>query len=178
LKILLTILACIVVAVAGVVGFIYSGIYDVAALTPDNAIVRWALHTTADRSVDARLAGITAPPGLDEPAMIQAGGHLFGQRCVICHGGPGLMPSDIALGLNPRPPNLFQATREPWAEEMFRFIKYGVKMTGMPGFGRTHTDEEIWQLVAFLRKGPGMSPEEFTALTGRSAPNPATGPRG
>jgi mono/diheme cytochrome c family protein len=178
LKILLTILACIVIGAACVVGFIYSGIYDVSALTPDNAIVGWALHTTSDRSVDARLGGIVVPPGLDEPAMIQAGGRLFGQRCMICHGGPGLMPSDIAQGLNPQPPDLFRATRKPWPEEMFRFIKYGVKMTAMPGFGRTHTDEEIWQLVAFLRKTPGMSPEAFTALTGRSAPSPATGPRG
>jgi mono/diheme cytochrome c family protein len=178
LKILLTIVACIGIGVAAAVGFIYSGVYDVSALTPDNAVVHWALHTTADRSADARLGGITAPPGLDEPAMIQAGGHLFGQRCVVCHGGPGLKPSDIALGLNPQPPALFRATRKPWAEEMFRFIKYGVKMTGMPGFGRTHTDEEIWQLVAFLRKAPGMSPEEFTVLTGRSAPSLATDPRG
>jgi len=169
LKILLTILACIIVGAAGAIGFIYSGIYDVSALGPDNAIVRWVLHTTSDRSVDVRLGGINVPPGLDKPQVILSGGHLFAENCVVCHGGPGLQPTDIAQGLNPQPPNLFRATRKPWMEEMFRFIKYGVKMTAMPGFGRTHTDDQIWELAAFLRKAPGMSPEDFAAQTGIAA---------
>lgn len=165
MKILLTILVCIVASVAGAVGFIYSGIYDVSALQPDNPIVSWALHTTSDQSVDARLGDIVVPPGLDTPEVIQSGGRLFVQNCVVCHGGPGLKPTDIAQGLNPSPPNLFKAGREPWMEEMFRFIKYGVKMTAMPGFGKTHTDAQIWSLAAFLRKAPGMSPEDFAAQT-------------
>jgi len=169
-KILLTILACIIVGAAGAIGFIYSGFYDVSALEPDNAIVRWALHTTSDRSVDARLGGISVPPGLDNPQAILSGGHLFAENCVVCHGGPGLQPTNIAQGLNPQPPNLFRATRKPWMEEMFRFIKYGVKMTAMPGFGKTHTDDQIWQLAAFLRRAPGMSPEDFSAQTGIGAP--------
>jgi mono/diheme cytochrome c family protein len=173
LKILLTVLACIVVAVAGALGFIYSGIYDVSASEPDNAIVTWVLHNTSDRSVDARLGGIIVPPGLDEPQVLQSGGHLFAQHCAVCHGGPGLKATDIAQGLNPRPPNLFRAGRKPWTEEMFRFIKYGVKMTAMPGFGKTHTDEEIWALTAFLRQAPGMSAEDFAAHTGIVAPAPA-----
>jgi mono/diheme cytochrome c family protein len=173
LKILLTVLACIVLAVAGALAFIYSGIYDVSASEPDNAIVAWALHNISDRSVDARLAGIIVPPGLDEPQVIEAGAHLFVQNCIVCHGGPGLKPTDIALGLNPKPPNLFRAGRTAWTEEMFRFIKHGVKMTAMPGFGRTHTDEQVWALTAFLRKAPGMSPADFAAQTGIAAPTPA-----
>jgi mono/diheme cytochrome c family protein len=169
LKILLTILAGLIVAAAGAVGFIYSGIYDVSALEPDNAIVRWALHTTSDHSVDARLGGISVPAGLDAPQAILSGGHLFAENCVVCHGGPGLKPTTIAQGLNPQPPNLFRAARKPWMEEMFRFIKYGVKMTAMPGFGKTYSDEQIWQLAAFLRKAPGMSPEDFAAQTGIGA---------
>ena len=170
MKILLTILACIVVGVAGAVGFIYSGIYDVSALTPDNAIVSWALHTVSDRSVAARLAGISVPPGLDKPEAIQSGGHRYAQNCIVCHAGPGLTRTNISQGLNPGAPNLFRATRKPFPEEMFRFVKYGVKMTAMPGFGKTQTDEQIWELVAFLSKAPGMSPQDFTTLTGVSVP--------
>jgi len=170
LKILLTVLACIILAVAGALAFIYSGIYDVSASEPDNAVVAWALHNISDRSVDARLDGIVAPPSLDEPPVIAAGGHLFAQDCIVCHGGPGLKPTDIALGLNPKPPNLFRAGRHPWTEEMFRFIKHGVKMTAMPAFGGTQTDDQIWALTAFLRKATGMSPEDFAAQTGIGAP--------
>ncbi len=166
MKILLTILACVIVGVAGAVGFIYSGIYDVSATTPDNALVEWAVHKTSNISVNARLGGIVVPANLDDPQTIQAGGHLFAQHCAVCHGGPGLTPTDIAQGLNPQPPDLFRATRKPEMDETFRFIKYGVKMTGMPGFAKTKTDDQIWQLAAFLAKAPGMSPEDFAKLTG------------
>ena len=53
---------------------------------------------------------------------------------------------------------------------MFWFIKHGVKMTAMPGFGKTHMDEQIWELATFLRKAPSMSPEDFAALTDINAP--------
>jgi mono/diheme cytochrome c family protein len=175
LKILLTIVACIVVGAAGAIGFIYSGIYDVSATEPDNAIVYWAVHTTSNHSVDARLGGISVPAGLDTSQSISAGGHLFAENCVVCHGGPGLTPTTIAQGINPQPPDLFRATRKPWMEEMFRFIKYGVKMTAMPGFGKTLTDEQIWQIAAFLRTAPGMSAGDFAARTGIGAAGAKSG---
>jgi mono/diheme cytochrome c family protein len=170
MKILLTIVACLVVLALAVVGFIYSGIYDVAALDPDIPIVAWALHKTSDQSVDARLGGIVVPPGLDRPEIVQAGGKLFRTHCSVCHGGPGLQATDIAQGLNPVPPNLFNPRRHPHMDEMYWFIKNGVKMTAMPGFGKTHSDDEIWSLAAFLRTGPGMTPEDFAAKTGSAVP--------
>lgn len=173
MKILQIVIACIIAGTGGGIGFIYSGIYDVSAIEPDNAIVHWTLHTTSDRSVGASFGGISVPPGLDNPQVILSGGHLFAENCLVCRGGPGLKPTNIAQGLNPRPLNLFRATRKPGMEEMFRFILYGVKMTALPGFGTTHTDDQIWQLAAFMRKAPGMSPEEFAAQTGTTAPRPA-----
>ena len=40
LTVLLTVVACSVVGVAGASGFIHSGIYDVSALTPDTPFVK------------------------------------------------------------------------------------------------------------------------------------------
>ncbi len=166
-----------VALVLGAVWFIYSGIYDVSALHPDNLIVAWALHTTSDHSVDSRLGGIVAPPDLDKPEIIQSGAKFFGSHCVICHGGPGLLPSDVAQGLNPSPPNLFGARRKNETVEMFYFILNGVKMTGMPAFGKTLPDSQVWALAAFLHKSPGISGQDFAALTGVGAA-PASGPAG
>jgi mono/diheme cytochrome c family protein len=165
-KIVLTVLACLLLAVAGFFGFVYSGLYDVAAVHPDHPWVAWALHKTSDRAIQVRLADIKVPAGLDTPEIIRAGGRMFGENCVVCHGGPGLKPSAIAEGINPAPPNLFRPNRHPRMDEMFWFIKNGVKMTGMPGFGKTHSDEDIWALCAFLRTGPGMSPQDFADKTG------------
>ena len=39
-------------------------------------------------------------------------------------------------------------------------------MTGMPAFGPTHKENEIWQIVAFLRHLPGITDEEKAQLKG------------
>ncbi len=168
--ILLTLGSCVIVAGLGVVGFIYSGLYDVAAVRPDNPMVAWAIHKTSDRSVAVRLGDVQVPPGLDRPDLVKAGGKLFGEHCVVCHGGPGLKPTAVALGLNPTPPNLFRAARDASMDETFWFIKNGVKMTGMPGFGKTLSDDQIWSLAAFLGVAPGMSPRDFEDRAGVLSP--------
>lgn len=169
--ILLTILAVLVVQALAAIAFIYSGLYDVSALHPDNPVIAWALHTTSDHSVNARLGGIKVPEGLDKSEIIQAGGKLFAEHCVVCHGGPGLKPTLVAEGLNPQPAKLFNPQRHPRMDEMYRFIHDGVKMTAMPGFGKSLSDQEIWSLTGFLRTAPGMSPKDFAEKTGLGLPS-------
>ena len=164
-RILMTILGCIAVGVVGGLAFIYSGIYDVSATTPDNAVVAWMVHKVSDTSVGARLGANYPPTGLDKPDKILAGGRLFSQNCAVCHGGAGLVQTAIAKGLNPFPPDLFRADRQPDPAENFQFIKYGVKMTAMPGFKASFSDDEIWSLVAFLNGLPGISASDYAAKT-------------
>ena len=38
-------------------------------------------------------------------------------------------------------------------------------MTAMPAWGRTHSDELIWDMVAFLRKLPALSPDAYRTMT-------------
>ena len=49
--------------------------------------------------------------------------------------------------------------------ELFWIVQNGIRMTGMPAFGPTHKDEEIWKIVAFLRHLPALTPEEEKALS-------------
>ncbi|MEJ2194992.1 MAG: cytochrome c [Ignavibacteriaceae bacterium] len=37
-------------------------------------------------------------------------------------------------------------------------------MTGMPAWGKTHSDEKIWTIVAFMKKLPNMSGEEYEKM--------------
>ena len=169
--VLRTIVALVILGCAAAVAFIYSGLYDVSATAPDNAIVAWAVHAVSEASVAARLGANKVPEGLDKPETIKAGGRLFVENCAVCHGSPEVPPTPIAQGLNPAPPNLFAATRKPDEKENFQFIKYGVKMTAMPGFGKSFDDEHIWQTVAFLNKLPGMSKSDYAGLTAAEAPS-------
>jgi mono/diheme cytochrome c family protein len=166
----LTLLVLAALLAGALLLFIYSGLYDVAASTPDAGAVGWALGTIQSRSVHRRAKEVTVPP-LDDPAMIRQGGVHYHQMCATCHGAPGVSISVIGQGLNPPPPELAGAAEEPG--ELFWVTKHGIKMTGMPAFGVTHDDEELWAVVAFLQKMPQMSPEEYQAAVRAAEPAPA-----
>ena len=71
----------------------------------------------------------------------------------------------------PEPPEL-QETVEEWKPaELFWVIKNGVKMTGMPAWGPTHSDEKIWAIVAFLEKLPQMTADQYEEMDQRAGPD-------
>lgn len=159
----------LLVAIAAVV-LIYSGIYNVAADNPDNKLERWVLHTVRERSIESQSKSVQAP-ALDDPAMIAEGAEHYDNMCVMCHLAPGLENTKMRQGLNPRPPNLARRAHGDPGEN-FWIVKHGIKMTGMPAWGATHDDQELWNIVAFLRRMPDLTPAEYQAMT-NPAPAPA-----
>lgn len=142
MRITFSILGTIVLLVVIVVLFIYSGIYNVAATDSHNVVVRWALNTTMVRSVRAHAEEIAAPP-LTDAAMVRKGGRHFQESCQTCHGAPGVARSEIGQGLRPSPPDLSEHARNWSPAELFWIVKNGLKMTGMPAWGPTHSDEDL-----------------------------------
>lgn len=70
---------------------------------------------------------------------------------------------DIAQGLYPQPPDLAKTAPLYSEGELFWILKHGIKMTGMPAWA-DHSDEELWATVAFLKKLPGMSEQDYARL--------------
>lgn len=166
MKTVLKMVGAVVVLILAALLFIFSGFYDVAASSPDAGLVAWALRTTQSRSVHRAyesLEGKVAVPDLEDPERIRTGLNLYHQNCATCHGAPGVKLSAIGQGLNPYPPELAtEGGDEPL--EAFWVTKNGIKMTGMPSFGVSYSDEEIWAVVAFLQRMPKLSPEEYQAM--------------
>jgi len=161
------VIVVVIMLVAGI-GFIYSGIFDVAATTKDSALLSWVLETTRENSIESRSEGVVVPDEatLTKPETLQVGFEHYDEMCVVCHGAPGVDAGEAREGLNPEPPllaKLKDLTEDP-PGELFWIIKNGIKMTGMPAWGPTHNDEKIWAMVAFVRKLPNMSAEEYKAM--------------
>ena len=162
-----------VAAVTGV-GFLYSGLYPMGADDHHNDLTYWALETLRERSVDRASSGIEVPADLDRSERLLAGGADYNDMCAGCHLKPGKDESDFTLGLNPAPPNLTQPHQgeedlESRAQHRFWVIKHGIKASGMPAWGPNHDDERIWSMVAFLRRLPELSPEQYQVLTARGS---------
>jgi mono/diheme cytochrome c family protein len=162
----------VVLALLGI-GFAYSGLWDVSAGSKEAPWLRQVLVTVKDRAIARRAAGITAPP-LADPAMVRTGLAHFNEMCVTCHGGPGVPAAEFAMGLNPDAPNLAKEGADQSPAQLFWVVKNGIKMTGMPAFGTTHTDEEIWAIVAFLKRLPQLDDAGYAAMV-KQAGLPAPG---
>jgi Cytochrome C oxidase, cbb3-type, subunit III len=70
----------------------------------------------------------------------------------------------LGKGINPKPPDLAEEAAEWSDRELFWITKHGIKLAGMPAFGVTHSDKELWGIVAFLRRLESMSPDEYRRL--------------
>ena len=157
-----------VAVVAAVLAFIYSGLFDITATTPHFASTHWALRTVMVQSVKSKARGVQAPE-LDDPEKVHAGFQNFHAMCVVCHGAPGVETSEISKGLYPQPPDLAQAAKLWKPAELFVIIKHGIKMSGMPAWEASHSGDQIWEMVAFLRQYPFMPASEYQEAVEYSA---------
>ncbi len=150
----------LVIAMVGAYFLVRSG------LIPANADARpgWLETWAAGTSLDATL-GRVAPKGsnpvpLSEQNLLD-GVQLFAQNCAVCHGSAkgATSPSPIAKGLYQKPPQLATDGVEDDPEgDSFWKIKHGIRLTGMPSFGSSLSDRQIWTLALFLKHMDKLPP--------------------
>jgi len=147
--------------------------YDIGADTPHSEPVHETLEILRERSIAVRAVDIEVPP-LDDPALIAAGAQHYSAMCSGCHLAPGMEESEIRAGLYPQPTNLAQRKQgesytdmdlQTAAARQFWIIKHGIKLTAMPAWGTTHSDDAIWALVAFLQKLPELSAQDYKSIS-------------
>lgn len=148
-------------ALAGI--FVYAGIYNIGADAPHSKLVYSAIDELRDRSIASYSRDVRPPADLNNANRIAAGAGLYDEMCTSCHLGPGVERSEISQGLYPSAPELARGDDLSPAEQ-FWVIKHGVKLTAMPAWGKTHNDELIWDMVAFIRQLPKMSSVQYKAV--------------
>lgn len=142
---------------------VYAGAYDIAATDRHAGPVRWMLDTAMQRSVERQAEGI-APPQAFTEEQVRQGVASFEAMCVHCHGAPGKDPQEWAQGLRPAPPRLSEAAGQWSRAELFWIVGNGIKMSGMPAFGPSHEDGDIWSIVALLERLPELDGAAYARL--------------
>jgi mono/diheme cytochrome c family protein len=126
----------------------------------ESVLAPWAL----DRSLD-RHAPTAKNPFAKNASVLAAGLAHYRENCLVCHGVPEVPPGELAAGLNPPPPSLLSDDVQSLPDSrMFWIVQNGIRMTGMPAFGPTHSDEEIWKIVTFVKHLPELTDAETSAL--------------
>ena len=155
--------------------FFFGGYYSVAGTTEDPAAVTWALTRVRTASIN-RHATDKPPASFNDAATVQAGAKAYAMLgCENCHGAPGVKWQKFSEGLHPDPPDLKDVAGELSPAQLFWVIKHGINMTGMPSFEQAGArDDQIWSVVAFVKKLPDVSEADYKAWTAASeAANPA-----
>lgn len=161
-------LITVLLLIAGALAYVWSGAYDVAATRGHTPAVQWVLETLQRRSITARADEVPPRPPVDEAAL-EHGFEHYRAMCVVCHGAPGIERGEFGQGMTPTPPDLAEVAAERSPAEIFRALEHGVKLAGMPAFGPTHSDEELWGLVAFVERLPELGAEGYARLEARRA---------
>ncbi len=167
--VVLTIVVLGILAGLGGLLVMYSGVINVGADAPNIGAVEWVLGTSSDRSIERHASG-KPPSDLTASQTLLLGAAHYKAMCVVCHGAPGVEPSEISQGLNPEAPDLKDAGANWPDARIYWVVKHGIRMTGMPAFGKTHGEKELWAMVAFVKKYPSLTPESYQALM-KKAPN-------
>jgi mono/diheme cytochrome c family protein len=171
MRILATIGALTVIGAIGAAVFFLGGFYNVAGTAKDPAIVEWALVRARTASI-IRHAHDAPPANFNDAANVQAGAREFAEHgCANCHGAPGVNWAKYSEGLHPDPPDLKDVVNDRTPEQLFWVIKNGINMTGMPSFKLAGaTDEDLWLIVAFLKKLPSVAEADYKAWTAPPPP--------
>jgi mono/diheme cytochrome c family protein len=164
-KVIVTLIIVLLLGALGAALFVESGFYNIGADDHHTKAALALITQLRDRSIEARLGDIK-PQLAATPAMIKTGAEQYAALCVGCHLAPGPFKSDLRTGLYPHPPNLAQEDMQE-SRRAFWVIKHGIKMSAMPAWGKTLKDAEIWDVVAFVRKMPSMTPEDYQQLLQR-----------
>ncbi|MDP9267989.1 MAG: cytochrome c [Acidobacteriota bacterium] len=108
----------------------------------------------------AREAPKSAPFQADDAAYAAAA-QLYRADCAVCHGLPNRPETPVAKGMFPQPPQLFAGhgvTDDPPGETYWK-IANGIRLTGMPAYSQSLSDQQMWQIALLLATERDKLPE-------------------
>ena len=160
----LTLAAAGVTAGAAGLAVLFGGWYNIGATAQHFPIVYSVLEEGMKYSVRNHAEDIQVPR-LGGEQQLRVGARVYRDKCLQCHGGPGVAQSTIGMSMQPIPGPLVDATQRWKPRELYWVTKHGIKMSGMPAWEYHLRDEEIWAVVAFVTTLPAMSAQDFKAAT-------------
>lgn len=161
----------VVVAVVGLLAWLYSGTYDISVRANAGPVLDWLADTAKRQSVRAHAQHIDVPP-LADVVLVEDGARHYQRSCAQCHGAPGVDALPFARAMRPEPSDLAKNPGDWTPGQLFWIIQNGLRMTGMPAYQASYVDGEIWALVAFLDQLPKMEAARYQSLTAPPAVAP------
>jgi mono/diheme cytochrome c family protein len=146
------------VLVAGGLVYLRLGLFDVRSDIPVSALTSRFLSSGIHASVRSNAPKLQSPLSQNDETLI-AGGKLYLNDCVGCHGEPGKSPSNFGATFYPPAPQFPRVGTKYSEAEVFWVAKHGIRRTGMAAQGSSYTDARLWSLAAFITRFPNLPPK-------------------
>jgi thiosulfate dehydrogenase len=160
LKVLFGVVLTIAAVLIGGYFLVRSGFIPANADATPSQVETWMARTSLQATLQRDAPKGENPVAATEQNLLE-GVQLFARNCAVCHGtAKGVESrSPIAKGLYQKPPQLATDGVEDDPEgESFWKIKHGIRLTGMPSFGYSLDDRQIWTLALFLKHMDKLPP--------------------
>ncbi len=147
----------ILVAVAVFVYFT-TGMAPVATSSQAMPFEKMLAQKALEARVEKEMPKTVPIPANEE--TFAAGAKVYDGNCAVCHGLPDQPATPISKGMFPKPPHLFMGkgvTDDPPGETYWK-VKNGIRLTGMPAFGPSLSDTQIWQVSLLLANADKIGP--------------------
>jgi thiosulfate dehydrogenase len=149
-----------------------TGQAPVATSAPPMPFEKKLAHQALNAMVEREMPK-SIPLKPDEPTL-SAGAGLYRQHCAVCHGLPGQQETAIAKGMYPRPPKLMEGkgVTDDEPGESYWKVANGIRLTGMPGFNRTLSETQMWQISLLVANADKLSKPVQDILAAPPAADP------
>jgi mono/diheme cytochrome c family protein len=143
----------IVLAIVG--GWFVLQNMDISALNHpgrvENYLAIHAKHVMVSRAAQQSLPTESA----NNADNIEDGHTSYGSSCAGCHGYDGRTPTKLGNSFYPEAPSLAAPFVQRYSDaELFVVIRGGIRLSGMPGFGNYQPNDQLWNLVHYVRTLP------------------------
>jgi thiosulfate dehydrogenase len=157
-------IAALVLLAVGGLAFIGLGLAPVATssapLPFEKLITGIALNARVNKEAPK------SSPMQPSEEVYAAGARIYRTNCVVCHGLPEQDETAISKGEFPKPPQLFKGkgvSDDPPGETYWK-VANGIRLTGMPGFNGSLTNDQMWQVTLLLANSDKLPASVRTVL--------------
>lgn len=170
MKFLAGLILGLLVVPCGLYLYITGGSAPVATTDSDmpfeRSLAKMAQHARIDKEMPKTV------PIQPSEANYLAAADLYKQHCAVCHGLPLTPKSAIASGMYPKPPLLMEGkgVTDDSPGESYWKIYNGFRLTGMPGFSKSLSETQMWQIALLVANADKLPPSAKAILV---APPPS-----
>jgi mono/diheme cytochrome c family protein len=100
--------------------------------------------------------------------------NIYQQNCAGCHGDIQHVHSPIGDSFYPRVPQFIDDAPDMSENQNYYITKHGIRLSGMPAWGKALNERQIWQVTTFLSHIDKLPPQ-LSAAWKAAADNSAVG---